>query len=109
MRPRTVVWLGLVVLGVGLATAVFTHGMGFTARATPSPLEARLLREVRQWGTPSTVRSRANPVAPTDDVLHEGMAHWADHSMPTMAAAARRSAGICIRPRRTCGRPRLKT
>jgi mono/diheme cytochrome c family protein len=76
---RKFIWLGLVVLGVGLAAALGTHGMGFTARASPSSFEGRLMRGARRWGIPATVRGAANPVAPTDAVLHEAMAHWADH------------------------------
>ena len=66
-------------LAVVLAVAVITHGMGFTSRATPSSFEARLMRGAKHWGTPSAARSRANPVAPTDEVMHDAMAHWADH------------------------------
>jgi mono/diheme cytochrome c family protein len=76
---RKVVWIGTVVLCLGLVTAFLTRGMGFTSRAAPSALESRVMRGARHWGTPSTARQRPNPVPPTDDVVHDAMAHWADH------------------------------
>jgi hypothetical protein len=78
-RRRTIVWVGFGVLGLALATAVLTHGMGFTARATPSSLEDRLMRGARRWGTPPPVRRDVNPIAPTDVAMRDAMAHWADH------------------------------
>jgi len=34
---------------------------------------------VRGWVTPSSARRRENPIGLTPDVIHDGMAHWADH------------------------------
>jgi len=76
---KALVWLLYTVLVIGLAASIVTHGMGFTSRAAPSSLEARLMRGARHWATPTAVRREANPVAATDELLHEAMTHWADH------------------------------
>ena len=35
--------------------------------------------ETRRWATPESVRSRSNPVEPTEAVLEQALAHYADH------------------------------
>jgi mono/diheme cytochrome c family protein len=66
-------------LAVVLVAATLTKGMGFTARAHPSSLEAGTMLAARRWVIPRSVRELANPVATTDEVVHGGMKHWADH------------------------------
>jgi len=77
MKRRSVWFVAAALLVVVIA--IGTHGIGFSARAAPSSLEATLLLAARRWATPPTARARTNPVAKTPDVLHEAMAHWADH------------------------------
>jgi mono/diheme cytochrome c family protein len=70
-------------IGASLATALLvgmlTKGMGFTARGEPSSLESKTMLAARQWATPRSARDQVNPLQATDDVLSDGMAHWADH------------------------------
>jgi len=73
-------WLiGVVVLMGGLLGAVAVRGVGFSARRSALPGEARLARLVRAWTLPSEYRSMANPVEPTAEVIRAGLEHWADH------------------------------
>ncbi len=76
-RRWMIVGIGAVALALGVA--FFTRGMGFTARATPWPLEERLALAARRWATPAAARGQANPVALSKESLASGMAHWADH------------------------------
>ena len=70
-----------------LAIAVGTSGIvaysiasrGLSAHDEPSSIEAMLARAMRRWATPSAVRARTNPVAASESVLAEAMAHYADH------------------------------
>jgi mono/diheme cytochrome c family protein len=52
---------------------------GLSVHDEPSAVEALVARTVRGWATPSEVRSRTNPVAPTPTVLRQAREHWADH------------------------------
>ena len=78
MRRRWV-WVVVVLTAGGLGAAVISHGIGFTARASPSSLEEVAMRAARRWATPSQARSQQNPIIGTPEVLREAMAHWADH------------------------------
>ncbi|MEQ1574910.1 MAG: c-type cytochrome [Vicinamibacterales bacterium] len=67
----------LALLAIGGMTYVVRTGL--SARETPGILEARLARAVRAFAIPRAARRMANPVLLSDDVLAEGMAHFADH------------------------------
>jgi len=55
----------------------FAHG--FSARSEPSLVEAIAAQQARSLAMPAAARTRSNPVTKSKEVLHEGMAHWADH------------------------------
>src|SRR5271156_7055605 len=52
---------------------------GFSTRDKPSAIEASLATSMRDMAIPSRYKVMKNPVAATPEVLHETMAHWADH------------------------------
>jgi mono/diheme cytochrome c family protein len=52
---------------------------GISARAEPSGVETVMARTMRKLATPAAVRSRANPVPRSDDVVTAAMEHFADH------------------------------
>jgi mono/diheme cytochrome c family protein len=52
---------------------------GLSARTEPSQVEALVARAMRRLATPREVRSVTNPVEPTEDVITEGLEHFADH------------------------------
>ena len=81
MRLKTVlVILGAAVLaGVVLAVAVRAINRGFSAREQPSAAEAAAARLVRRLAVPRRSRNLANPVYPSDEVLADARAHFADH------------------------------
>jgi mono/diheme cytochrome c family protein len=68
----------LVVLVVAVALW-FIDGRGFSAREEPTALEEFLALRLRGLATPRAARNAPNPVAPSKEVLAEGMAHFADH------------------------------
>jgi mono/diheme cytochrome c family protein len=71
--------LGLAVLVLAaLAGALFLRG-GISARAEPSPLEARVARALRSWAIPSESRDARNPLPGGPQAIAAGLAHWADH------------------------------
>lgn len=75
-------FLGGVALGV-LATLVGVGAIalrgGASARPEPSRTEAAVARRLRAWAMPSSARTLPNPTAPSEEVLAEGRAHFADH------------------------------
>jgi len=77
MRRWAPIVLVIVLIGGGIAFA--TRGMGFGTRTAPTSTEAAVMLGARAWAMPASARDRANPIAPTPETLHEGMAHWADH------------------------------
>ncbi|MBN9617140.1 MAG: c-type cytochrome [Acidobacteriales bacterium] len=52
---------------------------GFSARAKPSRTETMLATYARNTAMPSSAKQMKNPVRLSPDVLHEAMAHFADH------------------------------
>lgn len=71
-----VLTLLVVISSVGL-WRFLRHGV--SARDEPWAVEALIARQVRHLAIPSGAREAANPVEPTEDVLAEAMAHFADH------------------------------
>ena len=79
---RPVKWLAAVVATALILAAVvfgYVRSTGLSARATPSPLEARLARSVRGLAISGDERSRANPIPPSDEAVRSGLEHYADH------------------------------
>ncbi len=71
----------LIVIGA-IAGAVVAYSIarrGLSTRTPPSRTEELMARTLRSFATPSDVRSLKNPVEPTDAVLTDGLAHFADH------------------------------
>ncbi len=52
---------------------------GFSTRGAPGPVETSLATAMRDAAIPPRYKTMKNPVALTPEVIHEGMAHWADH------------------------------
>lgn len=75
--------LNLVLLAIGGVVGglgyYYVLGHGFSARETPSALEAAIARRLRSLATTSSVKRLANPVAPTPLALAEARDHFADH------------------------------
>ena len=67
--------------GVALAVAGYAYLVThtFSARATPSALEAFLARNVRRLATSPAVRRLKNPVPATPLAIAEARDHFADH------------------------------
>lgn len=83
MRNLAAVLLCSLVLVLLLTGAVFgvlrVQGDGFSARATPSRIEALLATHARDAAMPASVRNLRNPVAVTPQAMQESMAHYANH------------------------------
>jgi mono/diheme cytochrome c family protein len=74
--------IALVLLGLLVAVAAaawYVRATGLSARAEPGAVEARLARAARRLAIPGEARDRQNPAPPSDAVLAEGRAHFADH------------------------------
>lgn len=76
---RAFVLLVVVVSVLGSAIAYSIVSRGLSAHDEPSRVEEMLARAMRQWATPQSMRTRANPVQPTDEVLGQALEHFADH------------------------------
>jgi mono/diheme cytochrome c family protein len=68
-----------IALGIAAVAVYSLASRGLSAHDEPSRIEAMLARAMRRWATPSAVRTRTNPVAASESVLTEAMAHYADH------------------------------
>jgi len=69
----------LVLLLLGLAIGWSVIRRGFSARETPTKMEAFVATRARALAVPSSYRSRSNPVPNTPETLRAGMEHFADH------------------------------
>lgn len=80
MKRGTFILVVIVViaLGVGFLAASILHN-GLSARATPTALEAMMAREARHMAIPSDARAQKNPVAASEENLHDARLHFADH------------------------------
>lgn len=82
MKRRLLIGTSVVVL-LAVLGFVFVLGRmihrGFSTRDKPGTLEALLATSMRDMAIPSRYKRMKNPVAFTPEVLHEAMAHWADH------------------------------
>lgn len=79
---RTLVTCFIIVLLVAIGCAFCASKMvhrGFSTRVAPSAVESTLATTMRSMAIPARYKTMKNPVAVTPEVIHEGMAHWADH------------------------------
>jgi len=82
---RRLVWflagaVSLVIAAGGAALVYLKTGAnGFSARAQPSAAETLAARIARGIALSAGAKEKPNPVADSDEVLAEGLAHWADH------------------------------
>ena len=76
---RTVALLLLIAAVIVGVAAYSIISRGLSAHDEPSRVEAAIALAMRRWATPAEMRTRANPVPPTDAVLAGAMAHFADH------------------------------
>jgi mono/diheme cytochrome c family protein len=82
MNRNIAIGLLLLVIGALGAGAYMMHNMmerGFSTRTEPMQMEKMLATTIRGQAIPSRYKAMKNPVASTPEVVHEGMAHWADH------------------------------
>jgi mono/diheme cytochrome c family protein len=82
MKKKIAIGLLLLVIGALGVGAYMMHNMmehGFSTRTEPMLMEKALATTIRGGAIPSRYKTMKNPVAPTPEVIHEGLAHWADH------------------------------
>jgi mono/diheme cytochrome c family protein len=82
MKKKIGVGLLLLVIGALGVSAYMMHNMmerRFSTRTAPMQMEKALATMIRGRAIPSHYKTMQNPVASTPEVIHEGMAHWADH------------------------------
>ncbi|HEX4809286.1 MAG TPA: c-type cytochrome [Bryobacteraceae bacterium] len=85
INARPIAWfltgaLGVLVVSCAAGVIYFKAGAhGFSARARPTSVEKFAAREARSMAAPSDAKTKTNPVPNSQQVITEGMAHWADH------------------------------
>ena len=77
VRAVLVMVVAIAVVGGIVAYSIVSRGL--SAHDEPSRAEQILARAMRRWATPDAMRSRANPVQPTEEVQAEALEHFADH------------------------------
>jgi mono/diheme cytochrome c family protein len=76
---RLIGFLVLVVVAMAALAIAYTVSTGLDARAQPNALETTVARSIRRFAVPRTIRDRPNPAPMSEEVLADGMAHYADH------------------------------
>ena len=76
---RAFVVLVVLVAALGGIAVYSVVSRGLSTHDEPSRVEAMLAGAMRRWATTELVRSRSNPVEPTEAVLEQATAHYADH------------------------------
>jgi mono/diheme cytochrome c family protein len=80
MRNRALLlWIAAVGVTGAVAFGWMTIRRGFSARDSPSGMEALVARTARRLSMPASERDAKNPFAPTAEVLGEARTHFADH------------------------------
>jgi mono/diheme cytochrome c family protein len=82
MKKKIVIGLLLLVIGALGVGAYMMHNImehGFSTRTEPMQMEKALATTIRGRAIPSRYKTMENPAASPPDMIHEGMAHWADH------------------------------
>lgn len=69
----------VVVLGGGALYAWHMIRNGFSTRTPPSGMETTMATTMRDMAVPARYKTLKNPVVVTPEVIHEGLAHYADH------------------------------
>lgn len=81
MSARTRVGIAIVIVAIAgtLLSGWLIVGRGFSAREEPTAIETFVARRVRSLAVPRIAKEMQNPVAASEEVLPEAMAHFADH------------------------------
>jgi mono/diheme cytochrome c family protein len=69
----------VVLLGGGALYALHMVKNGFSTRTPPSGMETMMATTMRDMAVPSRYKTLKNPVVVTPQIIHEGLAHYADH------------------------------
>ena len=79
-RVTQLLFVLLAMIGLAaVASIVWFASGGIGARGQPGRLETAVARTLRSAAIPREVSRRANPVPLTDEIVQEGLAHFADH------------------------------
>lgn len=81
MRRWVIGLSALFLLVSGVCALYATHMVkhGFSTRTPPSGMETVMATNMRDMSVPARYKTMKNPVAATPEVIHEGLAHYADH------------------------------
>ena len=81
MRRWVIGFSAVCVLVLGLCALYGAHMVkhGFSTRTPPSGVETTMATTMRDMAVPVRYKTMKNPVAVTPEVIHEGLAHYADH------------------------------
>lgn len=84
MKKRVWIVLAAVLLFIVVALGggvlyLKTAARGFSAREQPSKVEAVVATFARRLAIPASAKNMKNPLTVTPAVIHQGLAHYADH------------------------------
>jgi len=71
--------LFVVVVGFAAVAAALLLRGGISARVEPTSIEVAVARRMRRSGIDRSMRALQNPLPPSAEVVHAGLAHFADH------------------------------
>jgi mono/diheme cytochrome c family protein len=78
---RTLIVIATCAAVLGLVVAVGAQILhdGLSTRATPTKMESVVARNLRHLAIPSGARRQVDPVVSSNEIVHQGMLHFADH------------------------------
>jgi len=79
---RILLVLSACILLIAIGCVLYVNRMahrGFSTRTAPSSVESSLAMTMRDMAIPSRYKTMKSPVTVTPEIIHDGMAHWADH------------------------------
>jgi mono/diheme cytochrome c family protein len=77
--PKSVLWILLAVILVGVGYGAFLEHRGFSTKDPPSALEIAIARSARDMAIPSSAKDMKNPYPATAENITAGLQHFADH------------------------------
>lgn len=78
-RTRVALAIAITVIAGIVLSGWLIAGRGFSAREEPTAIETFVARRVRSLAVPRIAKEMQNPVAASEEVVSEAMAHFADH------------------------------
>ena len=76
---KLIAFVLVAVAAMAVVGFVYVRSTGLSARVRPGAFETRVARTVRSLAISGNQRARRNPITRTDQIVRDGLEHFADH------------------------------